>query len=218
MKYDGSISDKGLALMRSERVVTLPELASHLQRSLRTVQRYLVDWKAINSYNQNGSRYTLPDIAKFDKNGLWHYKGAFFSRFGNLPSTFVKLVESSQAGLTAAEAGDLTGLRPSSFLWSLREHPALKREKYHGRYVYLSSESGIYNIQNQKRGVMLKSSGLPSTHEAIAVLVEKIKMPAASDKTLSLRLKKKGIYIESDIIHNLFVHHNLTVKKTPHSG
>jgi len=94
MKYDVSIKDRGLALMRSKIVVTLPELASHLQRSPRTAQRCLADCKAINSYNKNGSRYTLPDIAKFDKNGLWHFKGIFFSRFGDLPLTFVKLVES----------------------------------------------------------------------------------------------------------------------------
>jgi len=218
MKYDGSIKDKGLALMRSKRVVTLIELASHLQRSTRTAKRYLVDWKAINSYNQNGSRYTLMDIAEFDENGFWRYKGAFFSRFGNLPSTFVKLVESSQAGLTTAEAEDLIGIRPNSFLWSLRDHPSLKREKHSGRYVYFSSESDRYNIQNKQRNEILKSGVLPSTHEAIEILVEKIKMPSASDKALSLRLKKKGIFIESDIIHNLFIHHNLTVKKTPHSG
>jgi len=217
MTQENSKQDKGLAFIRARMVVTLSELALHMQRSSRTVQRRLADWKAINSYNQNGSYYTLPDIAKFDANGLWHYKGIFFSRFGNLPSTFVNLVENSQAGLTATDAGHLTGLRPSSFLWSLRDHPALKREKHQGRYVYFSSAPSRYYVQNQKRSVMQKNCRLPAAHEVIAVLVEKIKMPAASDKELSVRLKKKGISIESDIIHNLFIHHNLTVKKTPHS-
>jgi hypothetical protein len=33
---------------------------------------------------------------------LWRYRGAFFSRFGNLPETFVELVANAKAGLTAA--------------------------------------------------------------------------------------------------------------------
>jgi len=124
--------------LHSKKIVTLAELMLSLNCSRRTTQRRLVEWQAISSYNRNGSYYTLPDISQFDAHGLWHYRGVFFSRFGNLAETFVGLVTQSFAGLTSSEAGALLGVRPNSFLWSLREHPALKREKYHGRYVYLS--------------------------------------------------------------------------------
>ena len=102
--------EEGLKFLRSKKVVTLAELALHLHCSSRTVQRRLANWQAINSYNRNGAYYTLPDIPKFDAHGLWRYRQAFFSRFGNLPETFVQLAPNSQAGLTAAEAGDLLGV------------------------------------------------------------------------------------------------------------
>ena len=209
--------DKGLKFLRIKKVVTLAELALHLHCSPRTVQRRFGDWQVINSYNRNGSYYTLPDIATFDVNGLWRYRGAFFSRFGNLPETFVQLVANSQAGLTAAEAGDLLGLRPSSFLWSLRDHPALQREKNQGVYVYFSSAPTRCNPQRHQRKLMRKTTRLPTDFEAVAILVEKIKHPALSNDALSRRLRKQQVFVEPETIQNLFVRHHLAVKKTPHS-
>jgi hypothetical protein len=197
--------------------VTLAELALHLQCSPRTVQRRLADWQAMNSYNRNGSCYTLPGIAKFDANGLWRYQGAFFSRFGNLPATFVELVAHSQAGLTAAEAGELLGLRPSSFLWSLREHPALRREKHQGVYVYFSSEHTRHGRQSEQRSLMPQAARLPTDFEAVVILAERIKHPALTNEELSRRLRKQKLFVAPQAIENLFVRHGLTVKKTPHS-
>ncbi len=200
-------------LLRIKKVVTLAELALHLNCSRRTVQRRLADWQAIRSYNRNGSYYTLPDIPKFDANGLWRYRGVFFSRFGSLPATFVHLVAQSSAGLTGSEAGDLLGLRPSSFLWSLREHKALRREKHLGRYVYLSSAPACYQEQRQQRHLMRGALRLPTDSEAVAILIEKLKHPSLSDEELSRRLKKQRLFVDSEIIHDFFVRHNLAVKK-----
>ncbi len=215
MASDRSNQSKGLKYFRIKKVVTLAELTVHLHCSPRTVQRRLADWQAITSYNRNGSYYTLPDIAAFDANGLWRYSGAFFSRFGNLPETFVQLVSNSEAGLTAADAGGLLGLRPSSFLWALREHPALKREKHKGLYVYYSSAPAGYKKQREQRRLMRRGSRLPVDFEAVAILVEKIKCPSLSNEALSQRLRKQRLSIEPEIIENLFVKHDLTVKKTP---
>lgn len=217
MAQDRSTQEKGLKFLRIKKVVMLAELALHFHCSPRTVQRRLADWHAINSYNRNGSYYTLPDIPKFDVNGLWRYRGAFFSLFGNLPKTFVQLVAKSQAGFTAAEAGDLLGLRPSSFLWSLRDHPALKREKHQGVYVYFSSAPARYNSQRQQRNLMRKTTRLPTHFEALAILVEKIKHPALNNEALSRRLRKQKLSVDPETIENLFVRHDLAVKKTRHS-
>ena len=217
MAQDRSTQDQGLKFLRLKKVVTLAQLTLHLRCSRRTVQRRLADWQAINSYNRNGGCYTLPDIPKFDANGLWRYRGAFFSRFGNLPETFGQLVANSQAGVTAAEAGDLLGLRPSSFLWSLRDHPALKREKHAGLYVYFSSDPTRHHGQREQRSLMRKTTRLPTDFEAVAILVEKIKHPSLSHEALSRRLRKQKLLAESQTIHNLFVRHGLAVKKTPPS-
>jgi hypothetical protein len=203
--------------MRLKKAVTLLELMRQLHCSRRTIQRRLAQWRTLHSYNRNGRYYTLPDIPSFDAHGLWHYRGVFFSRHGNLPETFVELVRNAPAGLTAAEAGELLGLSPSSFLWSLRDHPALKREKYQGRYVYLASESGRYAAQQRQRALVARMIRRPTDAEAIAILVEKIKRPALSDKALSRRLDRQNLRVEPELIGSFFAEHGLPVKKTPHS-
>jgi hypothetical protein len=203
--------------VRVKKVVTLAELMLNLNCSRRTAQRRLAQWEAISSYNRNGSYYTLPDIPKFDANGLWRYRDVFFSKFGSLPETFVQLVARSPAGLTASEAGELLGLRPSSFLWYLRDHPALRREKHRGRYLYLSSDSVRSQAQRQQREMMRGALRMPTDSEAVGILIEKIKHPGLSDEDLSRRLEKQKVFVEPGIIHDFFLRHDLAVKKTPRS-
>ncbi len=212
-----SSQDKGLKFLHLRKAVTMVELVLHLRCSPRTVQRRLAEWRAINSYNQNGRYYSLPDIPKFDSHGLWCYQEAFFSRFGNLPQTVVQLVRNSQVGLTAAELGELLGLRPSSFLWSFRDHPGLKREKHQRHYVYFSSEPGRCAEQRQRRAMISTTKRLPSEFEAVAILVEKIKYPELSVEELSRRLRRKKPRVEPEMIRALFMRHGVGAKKTPHS-
>lgn len=216
MPQNRNAHDRGIRFLRLKKIATLTELTLHLQCSTRTVQRRLADYKAFNSYNHNGRYYTLPETPTFDTHGLWRYRNVFFSRHGNLPETFVELVRNSPAGLTAAEAGELLGLRPSSFLWSLRAHPALKREKYQGLYVYLASESGRCVVQQRQRALVARTIRRPTDTEAIAMLVEKIKHPALSDRALSHRLSARNLRVAPEMIGNFFANHGLAVKKTQH--
>ena len=216
MRQEHDAPDRGTRFLRLRKIATLAELVLHLQCSGRTAQRRLAECKAIHSYNHNGRYYTLPQIPRFDTHGLWRYQGVFFSRYGNLPETFVQLVRNSQAGLTAAEAGALLGLRPSSFLWSLRDHPALKREKHQGLYVYLASEPDLCAQQQRQRSQGVETIRPPTPSESIAILVEKIKHPALTVAALGRRLRKQNLYIEPERIDAFFVRHGLTEKKTPH--
>ena len=200
-------------LIHRKKIVTLDELALSLHCSKRTVQRRLAKLRTIRSYNRNGRYYTLEGIPKFDANGLWRYCGTCFSRFGNLTQTFVQLVRISQAGLTSHEAGDLIGLRPSSFLWNFHSHPEIKRQKHQGRYVYFASEPVRYAQQRQNRIMMRQTKRLPSEFEAIAILVEKIKYPQLSLEELADKLKGKNLCIDPEAIENLFLHHGLVIKK-----
>ena len=81
MSLKPSVLDKVLKRFRAKKIMTLDLLAAALQRSLRTAQRRLVEWQAINSYNKNGAYYTLPQVPTFDVNGLWHYRDVFFSKY-----------------------------------------------------------------------------------------------------------------------------------------
>ena len=202
---------------RRRMILTLAEVAELIHSSIHTARRRLKEWRALNSYNQNGRYYTLPDVPEFDSNGLWQRRGVFFSRYGNLKQTVVELVRRSQAGLDAGEMRSLLGIEPRSFLSVFARHPQIKREKTRGRFVYYCSDSAVYEKQRQSRWALNTKGRQPTAFEAVAILVEKIKHPALSNEALSRRLRKQNLSVESAIIQNLFVRHGLAVKKTPHS-
>ena len=85
----------GLEAFKKEKVMTLKGLSYLLHCCERTVQRHLKQWRTYTSYNENGRYYILPDIPKFDVNGLWRYRTISFSRYGNLKKTVIHLVHDS---------------------------------------------------------------------------------------------------------------------------
>lgn len=216
MANSANIKDKVLVLFRGKKVMTLAQLALHLQRSQRTVHRQLKQWQVINSYNKNGRYYVLSDISRFDANGLWRWRDICFSKYGNLTQTLIALVRNSKAGLNAAEMTKLPGLSPRSFLSSFRECPDVKRQKHQGCFVYFSSDHTIYEQQKKQRLEMIRSARLPSDIEAIAILVETIKQPGLNIEKLCAQLKAEKYNITPEAVRNLFAYHGLPIKKTPH--
>lgn len=211
-------SDEAQMAFRRRKVLTLEEVAELIGRSIHTVRRRLKEWGAHTSYNQNGRYYALPDVPEFNGDGLWRWRGVFFSRYGNLKQTVAELVCRSQAGLDAGEMRSLLGLDPRSFLSAFSDHPQLRREKHCGRFVYYCVDPSIY-AQQQKRRAALCAKGRQATPaEAIAILVEKIRLPALSNEELSRRLRKQNLFVEPGIIQDLFTRHSLSVKKTPRSA
>ncbi len=69
-----------LAVFQSSRIMTITQLAHHLDCSIPTVRNRLRNWGTLTSYNRNGRFYALPNVAKFDEHGLWKYKGVFFAQ------------------------------------------------------------------------------------------------------------------------------------------
>jgi hypothetical protein len=112
----------------------------------------------------------------------------------------------------------MLGLDPRSFLSAFADHPRLRREKTRGRFVYYSADPTRGVPQRRRRAALSAGGRLPTDLEAVAILVEKIKYPSLSHQALSRRLKKQKLSVEPQTIHNLFVHHGLTVKKTPPSA
>jgi len=194
--------------------MTLGEVAEFIRSSIHTARRRLKLWQAANSYNHNGRYYTLPDVPEFDGNGLWRWRGVFFSQYGNLKQTVIALVQRSSAGLDAGEMRALLGLAPRSFLSAFANDPQLRREKTQGRFVYYGSDAAVYSKQRQRRSLRPATGRPPTASEAIAILVEKIKHPALSDEALQRRLRKQKVLVETETIQHFFLRHGLTVKKT----
>jgi hypothetical protein len=159
----------------------------------------------------------LPDAAEFDADGLWKWHGVFFSQHGNLKQTVVERVRRSEAGFDGAEMRSVLGLDPRSFLSAFADHPQIRREKAQGRFVYYSSDKAVYSRQRQRRCALSAMGREPTAFEVIAILVEKIKRPDLSNEALSRRLRRQNLSIEPETIHNLFVRHDLVVKKTSRS-
>lgn len=210
--------EKMKKVFRSKMILTLVEVATLIDSSIHTARRRLKQWQALTSYNKNGKYYALPDVPKFDDNGLWKHHGVFFSKYGNLKKTVVELVCNSPAGLDACALRSMLGLDPRSFLSAFSNHPQLRRKKSRGRFVYYSVMPTIYDKQQQLRHTLNVKGRQPTPSEAVAILVEMIKHPALSTDALTQRLRRQNIFVTSEIIQNLFLRHDLTLKKTPHSA
>ena len=203
-----------LEVFHRNKTMTINELKLLLQRSVRTVHARLKNWKAISSYNKNSAYYTLPSIAKFDKNGLWHYKEIRFSKHGNLRQAMIYIVKTSEKGLYAHDIGELLGLDTRSFLSHFSNIPEFRREKITGHYVYFSNEDEIYKNQRTtrvKEDEMVLISPLKDS-AGISVLVERIKFPDLDTNSLSVQLRKKGIRIKPEAIENFFYFHGIEKK------
>jgi hypothetical protein len=202
---------------RARKVITIHELANLLGTSLPTARRRLKAWNALTSYNKNGRYYILPDVPQFNDYGLWHYRDVRFSRYGNLTQTLIQLVRDSHAGLSASELAELLRLNPRSFLWLFRNHPDLKRSRRKGRFIYFAAKLEIYRQQNEQRVTMDASTNLPSSTEAVAILVETIKHPEFGIRQLCAHLKRQQVAVSEEDVTNLFAHHGLILKKTRRS-
>ncbi len=208
-----------LKTFRKKKVLSTEQLTELLKCSVRTVQRRLQEWGSYRSFNKNGRFYVLPEISEFDRNGLWNYKGIFFSKYGDLRNTVISLVNKSEAGLSAKEIGELTGLLPRSFLSHFRDCPGIQREKHMGVYIYFAEASEIYSKQIKRRRDYEKQvakspiTKLPSDADAVVILVQYIKHPDISIEELSKKVARKGRMFKSSVIRNFLEHHDL-LKKT----
>jgi len=202
---------------RRQMILTLGEVADLIQSSIHTARRRLKEWGALSSCNQNARYYVLPDVPDFNGNGLWRCRDVLFSRYGNLKQTVIELVRQSQAGLDAGEMRSLLGLEPRSFLSAFAKQPELRREKIKGRFVYFCSDESVYDKQHKRRLLLHTKGQQPTPIEAVAILVEKIKHPTLSNAALARRLRKQHLHVDLEVIQNLFVLHDLALKKTPHS-
>ena len=213
-----NVEIEALDFFRQKKVVTLKQLSEVLHYSVRTAQRRLRQWETYKSYNKNGQYYVLPEIAQFDKNGLWKYKNIFFSKFGNLRQTVVALVQRSPCGLSANELGKLLTLLPRSFLSHFKNDPGLRREKIEGIYVYFHHEfkrrNEQFSMRMMQKEIAIKQIKLPESQLIIAVLVELIKHPKLKPRQLIHRLSRKGCQITLQEVENIFQHYELPKKKT----
>ena len=205
-----------LQQLRRQKIITIKQLEQMLKCSVITVRRRLKKWKTYTGINKNGRYYTLPDIPKFDQNGLWKYENVLFSKHGNLRQTIVKLISEASGGLSAVEISKLVDLAPnSSFISQLKNVGGVKREKHHGRFIYFSDRHEIYLLQKQRYATSRRTGvNFPTDSEAIVILVQFIKHPGICVEQLAVKVSEQGCQIDYDVVRRFLKYHDL-LKKTP---
>jgi len=130
-----------LELFRRLRAVTMPEMKAALGTQVDvTVFRKLSALPYQTSYSHRGAFYTLHSIPRFDAQGLWCCRGAWFSRQGTLLETAAAWVEAAPAGYWVSELEARLRVPVKDPLRQLVQAERLHRENFQGRYLYLSRE------------------------------------------------------------------------------
>jgi hypothetical protein len=212
MKID--YSDKIASLFRKNKVVKLTSIMELVpNRSRCSIFRDLERLRYISSYNHAGCFYTLSGIPTFDKDGIWQYKGAFFSAHGSLKNTTKYLVDNSQNGKTHDELRNKLGIRVQNTLLDLVSMSAIIREKHMGTYVYISADDEARHKQMEKRrnDAIVKVS----PYTTIEILRVVIKYPNYQASAIHSLLSKDGVNISLSQIESVFSLYDLGKKNSP---
>ena len=129
---------KGLIV--SSKMATMVDIKGVMGTAVdATIFRKLRELCYLRSYSHRGKYYTLPEIARFNEQGLWSCRGVHFSKQGSLLNTIEHHVGYSEAGYFEFELESLlhVGIRVA-VLKLLRDH-RIYRQKVSGRYLYCSS-------------------------------------------------------------------------------
>ncbi len=206
---------QAIASFRERKIITIGELSNLLTCSATTTRRRLREWQAYTSYNMNGRYHTLPAIAEFNKKGLWHYRGVYFSKHGTLKKTIIHFVTTSEKGLSNSDLAEIIGTNPHSFMPQYKQLPELRRERDRRQIVYYSSDPQRYEEQKESRFPPQPSTTeLPPAALSVIILVERIQNPRSSIFELSRILSGKGQRVGEGEIQALLEYHGL-LKKTP---
>jgi len=144
---------------KRHKIATLDQLKAVLGNPARsTVFRKLAELDYLSSYSHRGKYYTLKSIAHFSAHGLWCCRSVWFSRYGNLLDTAEALVESSDAGYSAAELKDILDVKTKHALIQLVRCGRLQRKKLDLVYIYLSAENSVARRQQSVREIYEKQS------------------------------------------------------------
>ena len=140
------------SFLRHKQIATLEELKQALgTTSTMTVFRKLKSLGYRTSYSHRGKYYALEEIPRFDEQGLWSYRDAWFSREGTLLATAQRFVEQAAAGLTAGELQAVLGVEVKQPLLQLYHNKRVERRVVEGVYVYFACEAGRQREQRLRR-------------------------------------------------------------------
>lgn len=210
-------------LFRKRRVVAMSDLYEVIGSSSRmTVFRRLREIEYVSSYTHAGRYYTLYDIARFDSDGIWLYDDIGFSQNGSLKNTVNYLVDNCDAGKFHSDLERQLRVRVHNVLLDLVESKQIKRIKFKGQYLYLSTDKARSIKQIKQRDKLSMQArripvflSEPMVIEILAEVIRQSKRHPRADK-VALALAMRGLPIAENDVMTTFDHYDIE-KKIPDS-
>ncbi|MBT6501727.1 MAG: hypothetical protein HOK67_17685 [Deltaproteobacteria bacterium] len=195
-------------------VIVLKEMQKALDSASRaTIFRLLVKVSYCRSYNRNGMYYTKHDQTRYDKHGLFSYKGIHFSRDGNLAATVARLIREASLGHTQRELQELLQVRVQTCLLTMVHNKQLARCKLSGQFIYLHPDSEIRMEQLTKRRELFEQRRFELKEVTDAVVIQVllilIRYPGSRTGDVARRLKGHSPPITIQHVRVVFDRYNL---------
>ena len=209
--------------IKSRRVVQMRDLFEVVQSTSRmTVFRRLSGVEYLCSYTHTGRYYTLFDIARFDSDGIWFYDDIGFSQNGSLKNTVTYLVDNGDGGKFHSDLERQLRVRVHNVLLDLVRSKQIKRTKFEGQFLYLSSDKARSTKQIEQRdklSMQLRRIPVfitqPMVIEILAEVIRQSKRHPRADQVASA-LAIRGLPIAENDVMTVFDHYDIE-KKTPDS-
>lgn len=161
--------------LHRHQIATLPELKQSLGTDVdQTVFRKLKELDSLTSYSHRGRYYTLRELARFDRQGLWSWESVWFSHYGTLLATAEAWVGESRAGYYAEELAEALHVQVHDALRHLVEQRRIARRELQGRFLHLSRDDPIGGQQFEHRRAAQAVSILANAGE-LEVSAEELK-------------------------------------------
>ena len=203
-----------IELFDAKPIIVLEEMQKALDTASRaTVFRHLAKVSYRRSYNCNGRYYTKHDLTRYDRHGIFSYKGIHFSLNGNLVATVSRLVCESSFGQTQRELQELLQVRVQTSLAAMVHDKQLARAKVAGTFIYFHPDSKIGKAQLTKRHEMNEERkfAIDAVTDAVViqVLLILIRHPGLRIGDVAHRLKGHSPPIAMQHVRVVFDRYNL---------
>ncbi|MBW2573607.1 MAG: hypothetical protein JRE61_15110 [Deltaproteobacteria bacterium] len=152
MKKERYHSKELKRLIVKNKMATMVEMKKAMGTAVdATIFRKLRELFYLRSYSHRGKYYTLPEVARFNEQGLWLCRGAHFSKQGSLLNTIEHHVDYSISGYFEHELVSLLHVGVRVAVLKLLTENRISRQKVSGRYLYCSPRMKKRNRQCSDR-------------------------------------------------------------------
>ena len=210
-------------LFSDRTVVDLAEIRQVLgDVSPMTAFRYLREVSYRRSYDHNGRFYSVFVPSRFDRWGLWSWKGVHFSVDGSLRSTTRRMVLEAEQGITQRELQNRLQVRVQNTLTDLLRKAEVGRERVGGVFVYLHVNSEVQDGQLRRRRERMEAAARAdaevSDEAVIQVLLQMIRRPDSRTVDVARRLRRRSPPITFAQVEAVFARYRLGQKGGLHSS